>query len=1272
MKTKSLAFILILLSFLFFISTLTISIAQNETNLTVQACAGEDNAAKGSFAGSCDGTYPASCPTDLLSCNDGSVETHTSSTTSNYGGLRVSLYNSSVGDCINITNVEVCYEWWASATTITNCDISVDNDNGASYSAVTTTCPGTTPNPGVTCVNVSALDDWTCNNFFGSTGTRALIKSEFRKSSGGGTRTMSWDVLYFKVNYNTNVGPNITLVFPLNGNITTIKDINFTCNATDDLQLSNITFYWNYSGVWQANGTVAIFGISNQTIFQRNNLNNGAILWNCLACDNMSRCSFAQENWTVVVNYTAPDNPPNITLDFPPVNYYNDTSQYVNLTFNATVTDDYALVNCSLWHNYTGVWHLNQTQIVTGINNVTNFNLYNLTNKIFIWNIQCYDNASQSNFATANRTVILNWTYTNQEPQITLNNPINNTQFNNTQNINFNFTAIDDLNDILNCSIYLDNFLNQTNSTTKNNTLTNFLISGIDYGEHSWYINCSDGELSTISEIRTFRINDTDFPNIYFNLNSDVSGIYNKNWIFINVTCSDLHKDAVILNWNGINESFDYNYGDFYWENKSNLNDGNYTFFAWCNDTFGNLNSTETRNVTIDTTAPIISNVENVSITTNSAIITWNTNELANSSVNYGNTTSLGTYVTNSSFATSHTIKLTNLAYSTTYYYNITSCDILNNCNISGPYNFTTLLEIIYSVNLTDPEDKTTNILNNATYVITITNNGTMVDNYTLSVNNVNDADTLVLNQSSINNLEAGSSINVSLVVGDSTSGNYTTIINIQSDNNASSNYSVSITTQVVSGAVISLTEINPYAVLNGSNITFYISALDADKLWASIIKPDLSQENITLINDNNSTFSNTTLIGKYNVTFYVNDSFGTITSKEDYFETFESILFNTHVVNYNLTGVNTSWAAYYRNKTIAFNNSENGIVLSYLPETILDLIFRAYEDKLQVYLRGINVSKSNNETFGLSKRTSVFDYLVTYGINNSYLNFTNATVIIYYTGLNYTNESFLRLYKCEDWKFISQTCNGIWEDITSMAIQNMDSNYFEYVTTSFSGFSIKDTYNYTTKETSFYTKYEECVYKWNCTEWSECINGKQTRTCKNVGTCSSYYKTPEIERNCSLEIPLIELKLKILEKIIIEGEKLPIEANITAKEIEEKINVLITYQILNSEEEVVFEDKEMREIEKEISFYKDIYTNNLKEGEYRLKVKLEYDSLITFIEDSFKIMRQTTKPSLSSEKINCFFFVLILIILIVSLILLSRKLIKRVNRKNFRVKKQS
>lgn len=209
-------------------------------DLRAQVCAGEDESPQGSFSGACDGVYPGACgtSTDLLSCNDNLREIHTSSTTSVFGGVRMQSYNSLVTNCQSITSVSLCYERWASATTITQCDISVDSNGGASYSLVTSTCPGRTANPGVTCTDVTSLEAWTCSNFFGSSGTRALAKSEFRKSGGGGARNVNWDVLFFNVTYiSANSPPSITFLNklpPQNPIENGITSVNFEIRVSDN------------------------------------------------------------------------------------------------------------------------------------------------------------------------------------------------------------------------------------------------------------------------------------------------------------------------------------------------------------------------------------------------------------------------------------------------------------------------------------------------------------------------------------------------------------------------------------------------------------------------------------------------------------------------------------------------------------------------------------------------------------------------------------------------------------------------------------------------------------------------------------------------------------------------------------------------------------------------------------------------------------------------------------------------------------------------------
>lgn len=94
---------------------------------------------------------------------------------------------------------------------------------------------------------------------------------------------------------------------------------------------------------------------------------------------------------------------------------------------------------------------------------------------------------------------------------------------------------------------------------------------------------------------------------------------------------------------------------------------------------------------TADITPPIISLVSASNITSNSATITWITNEASDSQVEYGTTTPYNSQtVTDPSLVTTHSVALSNLSAGTTYHYRIKSKDAYNNLATSIDYTFTT------------------------------------------------------------------------------------------------------------------------------------------------------------------------------------------------------------------------------------------------------------------------------------------------------------------------------------------------------------------------------------------------------------------------------------------------------------------------------------------------------------------------------------------------------------------------------------------------------
>lgn len=112
--------------------------------------------------------------------------------------------------------------------------------------------------------------------------------------------------------------------------------------------------------------------------------------------------------------------------------------------------------------------------------------------------------------------------------------------------------------------------------------------------------------------------------------------------------------------------------------------------------------------VTIDTTPPVISDVQAGAINDTCATINWTTNEASNSIVDYG--TSSGSYPNstwNETAVTSHQINLTGLTPGTKYYYVVKSQDLAGNQAISAEYNFTTTGQT-FTLLLVDDDDGAT------------------------------------------------------------------------------------------------------------------------------------------------------------------------------------------------------------------------------------------------------------------------------------------------------------------------------------------------------------------------------------------------------------------------------------------------------------------------------------------------------------------------------------------------------------------------------------
>jgi parallel beta-helix repeat protein len=191
----------------------------------------------------------------------------------------------------------------------------------------------------------------------------------------------SGSILYANVssfsNYTTqeaaDSAPTTTLVVPAANYINdtaAITEINFSCNATDDNQLVNISLYLTNSTnqSFVLNQTTNINGTSNSSSWSLN-LTTGNYTWNCLAYDNASQSDW-DTNRTITLNYTV-DNFPTWST-----NSTNIVSTYSSSTlseFNITWADDNSVSIVYLESNYSGT--------------ATNYSMNNITASIYNYSV---------------------------------------------------------------------------------------------------------------------------------------------------------------------------------------------------------------------------------------------------------------------------------------------------------------------------------------------------------------------------------------------------------------------------------------------------------------------------------------------------------------------------------------------------------------------------------------------------------------------------------------------------------------------------------------------------------------------------------------------------------------------------------------------------------------------------------------------------------------------------------------------------------------------
>ncbi|MFH0884786.1 MAG: NosD domain-containing protein [Candidatus Micrarchaeota archaeon] len=284
---------------------------------------------------------------------------------------------------------------------------------------------------------------------------------------------------------------------------------------------------------------------------------------------------------------------PTVTSSSPADGFLSNNTS-LNFSFNAT--DDAAVtMNCSFYLDSL----LNQTNSSTLNNTPTTFTVLGIPQGLHTWYVACSDEANNTGNSTPR-----NLTIDTSAPSISLNLPPDSATLYSTSSA-FNFTATDNIVPALNCTIYLDGSPNQTNASVLNNILTNFQISGMGAGAHTWRVGCSDGVNINTSLTRSVFV-DIQEPSI--NLNApNQSAALNSSTVAFNFTATDnyapildcsIYVDLVLRD-----SSSSVISGSPFVFTISGIGDGNHTWLINCSDG-GNTNVSATRNFNVTTAVP--------------------------------------------------------------------------------------------------------------------------------------------------------------------------------------------------------------------------------------------------------------------------------------------------------------------------------------------------------------------------------------------------------------------------------------------------------------------------------------------------------------------------------------------------------------------------------------------------------------------------------------------------------------------------------------------
>ncbi len=286
-----------------------------------------------------------------------------------------------------------------------------------------------------------------------------------------------------------NISPYVNLVSPSNNIINSSLNQIFICNASD-WQLKDVSLkIWNNTNLFYTK-TKNISGIYNSSTFEVE-LANDSYKWNCLVSDINNNKAYAIENFSISTIFVEEK----ITINYPENNSYINSNPN-NFSCSIQVSNDKKIENMtfSLWNVSKLIY--NETKILTGTSNSTNFSYSFSDDGTYYWNCKSYTDSNQV-LITNNFTII----YDATNPVINLLKPENEKSYDsNSQEIEFNFSV----SEYSDCDLFVDDNL----ELELNNIINGSFKKTFTPASYSWKVICEDDSKNfRESETRSFSVN---------------------------------------------------------------------------------------------------------------------------------------------------------------------------------------------------------------------------------------------------------------------------------------------------------------------------------------------------------------------------------------------------------------------------------------------------------------------------------------------------------------------------------------------------------------------------------------------------------------------------------------------------------------------------------------------------------------------------------------------------------------------------------------------